>query len=64
MTTPTAIEPDAIVRNTVNGRIYKVRSVSKTKAVCWPMTKTGKRPAAGMRAVAIEFKQDNLQRLR
>jgi hypothetical protein len=64
MTTPTTIEPDAIVRNTINGRTYKVRSVSKTKAVCWPMTKTGKKPASGMRATAVEFKQENLQRLR
>ena len=64
MAAQTQIEPDAIVRNVVNGRTYKVRSVSATKAVCWPMTKTGKRPAAGMRAVAVEFKQENLQRLR
>lgn len=61
---PDKIEPDAIVRNVVTGRTYKVRSVSKTRAVCWPMTRSGKKPAAGMRAVAVEFKQENLQRLR
>lgn len=33
------IEPDMIVRHVGNGKVYRVRSVSKTKAVCQP-TKT------------------------
>ena len=34
------LEPDMIVRNTINGETYRVRSVGRTKAVCQPIPKT------------------------
>ena len=58
------ITADAIVKNVVNGRYYKVRSVSLTKAVCRPCTRTGKPPAPALRAVAVEFKLENLRLVR
>ena len=51
------ITPDMTVRNTVNGKRYRVRSVNKTKAVCWPLQKNGKRRGS----TAIEFAQSNLE---
>ena len=58
------IEPDMIVRNIVNGCYYKVRSVTNTKAVCRPCTRTGKPPRSGRRTVAIEFNQASLRIVR
>lgn len=57
------LSPDMIVRNTVNGRFYRVRSVSRTKAVCWPCNKAGKR-LPWMGGTAVECKQENLEIVR
>lgn len=54
------IAPDMIVRHGANGRYYRVRSVSRTRAVCCPCTKTGLPPASGQRATAVEFDQSDL----
>ena len=51
------IEPDMIVRNTINGERYRVRSVSRTKAVCQPLQKT-----KGW--MGFEFEQRNLEIVR
>lgn len=57
------IEPDMIVRNIVNGKRYRVRSVSNTLAMCWPCKRNGERmPNLG--GTAIEFKQENLRIIR
>lgn len=57
------LEPDMIVRNVVNNGFYRVRSVSRTKAVCWPCNRNGKR-FVYMGGTAIEFKQENLRIVR
>lgn len=57
------IEPDMIVRNVVNKRLYRVRSVSRTLAVCWPCNRSGKR-YKHLGGTAIEMKQENLRIVR
>lgn len=52
------LAPDEIVRHVGNGRYFKVRSVSRTKAVCWPCNKAGKRRVG---STAIEFDQAKLE---
>lgn len=58
------IQPDDIVEHVPSGVYYRVRSVSKTKAVVNVCTKTGKPPAPGRRAIAIEFEQSKLRLVR
>lgn len=57
----TDIALDAIVQHVANGKFYKVRSVSKTRAVCRPCSRTGGLPPVGSRATAIEFKKSDLK---
>lgn len=58
------IEPDAIVQHATRGDYWKVRSVSRTKAICRPCTKTGKPPQPSRRSVAIQFDKSRLVRIR
>ena len=55
------IEQDMIVRNKINGRTYRVRSVTLTHAICWPCGPKGGKPAVGFRATAIKFAKDALE---
>jgi hypothetical protein len=57
------IEPDMIVRNVVNRRLYRVRSVTLTEAIVWPCNRVGgKLPGRG--ATAIKYRQSDLRIVR
>jgi hypothetical protein len=51
----TELKKDMIVRHKENGKHYRIRSVSRTKAVCVSCKKDGSPPGVGFRTVAIEY---------
>ena len=58
------IAPRDIVQNIVNGAYYRVRSVSRAKAIVRPCGPRGGKPEPGRRAVAVECKLNNLRLVR